>query len=75
MIYVLIKLALTLPVTILVERAFFAMNIVKNQICNKMGDQWLNDSLTVYIENDVFNTNDNEDCPSFSKHEIPSRAT
>ncbi|XP_030505402.2 uncharacterized protein LOC115720392 [Cannabis sativa] len=59
--YLLIKLALTLPVaTALVERAFSAMNIVKNQMRNKMGDQWLNDSLTVHLEKDVFNAIDNE---------------
>ena len=61
LVYLLIKLALTLPVaTASVERAFSAMNIVKNQMRNKMGDQWLNDSLTVYIEKDVFNAIDNE---------------
>ena len=61
LVYLLIKLALTLPVaTASVERAFSAMNIVKNQMRNKMGDQWLNDSLTVYIEKDVFNVIDNE---------------
>ena len=61
LVYLLIKLALTLPVaTASVERAFSAMNIVKNQMRNKMGGQWLNDSLTVYIEKDVFNAIDNE---------------
>ncbi|XP_062075023.1 uncharacterized protein LOC133779036 [Humulus lupulus] len=60
LVYLLIKLALTLPVaTTLVERAFSTMNIVKNQIHNKIGDQWLNDSLTVYLEKDVFNAIDN----------------
>ncbi|XP_062080380.1 uncharacterized protein LOC133785140 [Humulus lupulus] len=61
LVYLLIKLALTLPVaTASVERSFSAMNIVKNQMLNKMGDQWLNDSLTVYLEKDVFNAIDNE---------------
>ncbi|XP_062103499.1 uncharacterized protein LOC133814571 [Humulus lupulus] len=32
----------------------------KNQMRNKMGDQWLNDGLTVYLEKDVFNAIDNE---------------
>ncbi|XP_062074919.1 uncharacterized protein LOC133778924 [Humulus lupulus] len=60
LVYLLIKLALTLPVaTASVERAFSAMNIVKNQMRNKMGDEWLNDSLTVYLEKDIFNTIDN----------------
>ncbi|XP_062100202.1 uncharacterized protein LOC133806083 [Humulus lupulus] len=61
LVYLLIKLALALPIaTASVERAFSAMNIVKNQMRNKMGDQWLNDSLTMYLENDVFNAIDNE---------------
>ncbi|XP_062103384.1 uncharacterized protein LOC133814442 [Humulus lupulus] len=62
LVYLLIKLTLTLLVaTASVERALSAMSIVKNQIMrNKMGDQWLNDSLTVYLENDVFNAIDNE---------------
>ncbi|XP_062076272.1 uncharacterized protein LOC133781179 [Humulus lupulus] len=61
LVYLLIKLALTLPVaTASVERAFSAMNIVKNQMRNKMRDEWLNDSLTVYLEKDIFNTIDNE---------------
>ncbi|XP_062119540.1 uncharacterized protein LOC133834024 [Humulus lupulus] len=39
LVYLLIKLALTLPLaTALVERAFSAMNIVKNQMRNKMRD-------------------------------------
>ncbi|XP_062100351.1 uncharacterized protein LOC133806242 [Humulus lupulus] len=61
LVYLLIKLALTLPVaTASVERAFSAMNIVKNQMRNKMGDQWLNDSLTVHLEKYVFDAIDNE---------------
>jgi hypothetical protein len=61
LVYMLIKLALTLPVaTASVERAFSAMNIVKNQMRNRMGDQWLNDCLTVYLEKDIFNAIDNE---------------
>ncbi|XP_068323241.1 uncharacterized protein [Pyrus communis] len=48
-------LALVLPVaTASVKRAFSAMNIIKSPLCNKIGDQWLNDSLVVYIEKDVF---------------------
>lgn len=53
------KLAIILPVASLatasVERAFSVMNIVKNQPHNRMGGHWLNDSLFVYIENDIFN--------------------
>jgi hypothetical protein len=61
LVYMLITLALTLPVaTASVERAFSAMNIVKNQMRNRMGDQWLNDCLIVYLEKDIFNAIDNE---------------
>ncbi|XP_034204391.1 zinc finger MYM-type protein 1-like [Prunus dulcis] len=54
-VYLLLTLALVLPVaTASVERAFSAMNIVKTPLRNKMGNQWLSDSLVVYIEKDVF---------------------
>ncbi|XP_020414711.1 SCAN domain-containing protein 3-like isoform X1 [Prunus persica] len=60
-VYLLLTLALVLPVaTASVERAFSAMNIIKNPLRNRMGDQWLNDSLIVYIERDVFACIDNE---------------
>ncbi|KAI5335555.1 hypothetical protein L3X38_025688 [Prunus dulcis] len=60
-VYLLLRLALTLPVaTASVERAFSAMNIVKGPLRNRMGDQWLSDSLLVYIEKDVFACIDNE---------------
>ena len=49
-VYLLITLSLVLPVaTASVERAFSVMNIVKGPLRNKMGDQWLSDSLLVYI--------------------------
>ncbi|XP_070677970.1 uncharacterized protein [Malus domestica] len=45
LVYKLLTLALVLPVaTALVERVFSAMKIVKTQLRNKMGDQWLSDS-------------------------------
>ncbi|XP_024195937.1 zinc finger MYM-type protein 1-like [Rosa chinensis] len=60
-VYLLITLALVLPVaTPSVERAFSAMNIIKNRIRNRMGDQWMNDCLIVYLEKDIFNSIDNE---------------
>ena len=44
LVYLLITLALILPVaTATVERTFSAMNIMKNQLQNRMGDQWMND--------------------------------
>ncbi|XP_042401061.1 zinc finger MYM-type protein 1-like [Zingiber officinale] len=61
LVYRMINLALLLPVaTATVERVFSAMNIVKTYLRNRIGDEWMNDSLVVYIEKDVFNTIDNE---------------
>ncbi|XP_042432956.1 uncharacterized protein LOC122019563 [Zingiber officinale] len=61
LIYRMIELTLLLPIaTAIVERVFSAMNIVKTNLRNRIGDEWMNDSLVVYIEKDVFNTVDNE---------------
>ncbi|KAM1978743.1 hypothetical protein ACFX16_015403 [Malus domestica] len=61
LVYKLLTLALVLPIaTVSVERAFSAMKIVKTPLRNKMGDQWLSDSMLVYIEKDVFAFIDNE---------------
>ncbi|XP_062100138.1 uncharacterized protein LOC133806020 [Humulus lupulus] len=61
LVYRLITLALILPVvTATVERVFSSMNILKNRLRNRMGDQWMNDCLLVYIEKDIFNSLDNE---------------
>ncbi|KAL8131360.1 hypothetical protein AgCh_007332 [Apium graveolens] len=55
LVYRLIELALLLPVaTASIERVFSAMNIVKTDLRNRMGYEWMNDSLVVYIEKDVF---------------------
>ena len=61
LVYMLIKLSLLLPVaTATVERVFSAMHIVKSRLRNRMGDKWMNDSLVVYIEKDIFDKIDNE---------------
>ncbi|XP_059669396.1 uncharacterized protein LOC132314568 [Cornus florida] len=61
LVYLLVTLALILPVaTASVERAFSAMNIVKNRLRNKMGDEWMSDSLIVYIEKEISSGMDNE---------------
>ena len=55
------KLVLTFPVaTAIVERSFSAMKYIKNELRNRMGDQWINDCLIVYIERDVACSIDNE---------------
>ncbi|XP_039123466.1 uncharacterized protein LOC120260089 [Dioscorea cayenensis subsp. rotundata] len=57
----LIELELVLPVeTASVERVFFSFNVVKTDLRKEMGDEWMNDSLVVYIEWEVFATIDNE---------------
>ena len=54
-------MALLLPVaTTSVEREFSAMKAVKTDLQNRMGDEWLNDNLVVYIEKKIFDSIDNE---------------
>ena len=36
------------------------MKIVKNRLRSQMSDQWINDSLIVYIEKDIFHSIDNK---------------
>ncbi|RWR76195.1 zinc finger MYM-type protein 1-like protein [Cinnamomum micranthum f. kanehirae] len=61
LIYLLLRLALTLPVaTATVERVFSAMKIVKNRLHNRMEDEWMNDCLLAYIEKGIFNSIDDE---------------
>ncbi|XP_070660515.1 uncharacterized protein [Malus domestica] len=55
LVYLLVTLALTLPVaTATVERAFLAMKILKNRLRNRMGDQWMNDNMVIFIEREIF---------------------
>ena len=52
-VYHLIELILILPVaTTSVERIFSALNIIKTDLRNKMGDEWLNDLMICYTEKD-----------------------
>ncbi|PIA41107.1 hypothetical protein AQUCO_02300127v1 [Aquilegia coerulea] len=61
LVYMLMTLALILPVaTAGVERAFSAMNIIKNKLRNRMADDWMNDILVTYIEKDICETIDDE---------------
>ncbi|KAI3513615.1 hypothetical protein L1887_20951 [Cichorium endivia] len=60
-VYLLLKLALILPVaTASVERAFSAMKLIKTDIHNKMGDQFLSDSLVSYVEKSVLESINND---------------
>ncbi|XP_039684545.1 zinc finger MYM-type protein 1-like [Medicago truncatula] len=61
LVYLLLQLSLILPVaTATAERAFSAMKIIKTQLRNRMGDQWLNDCLVTYIEREIFIEIENE---------------
>ena len=61
LVYLLIKLVLTLPIaTATVERSFSVIKYIKNELHNRMGDRWMNDCLIVYIEKDVACSIDNE---------------
>ena len=54
LVYLLVKLAFTfLVAAAAVERSFLAMKYIKNELRNRMGHQWMNDCLIVYIEKDV----------------------
>ena len=54
LVYRMVRLVLTLPVFIATtERAFSAMKIVKTNFRNKIENDFLMDSLILYIENDI----------------------
>jgi hypothetical protein len=62
LVYKLIELALILPVsTASVERAFSALNIIKNKLRNKINDVWLNDLMICYTEREIFKSIDDVD--------------
>uniref|UniRef100_A0A0A9GZJ4 HAT C-terminal dimerisation domain-containing protein n=1 Tax=Arundo donax TaxID=35708 RepID=A0A0A9GZJ4_ARUDO len=51
LVYRLLKLVLVLPVaTATVERCFLAMKIVKSYLRNRIGDEYLSESLICYVE-------------------------
>ncbi|CAD6258505.1 unnamed protein product [Miscanthus lutarioriparius] len=61
LVYRLIELTLILPVaTVSVERIFSAMSIVKTDLHNKMGDEWLNDLMICYTEKKIFKSIKND---------------
>lgn len=61
LVYRLIELTLVLPVaTASVERVFSAMKRIKTDLRNRMGDEWMNDVMTVHIEKEIFVGIDNE---------------
>nr|GEY79997.1 hypothetical protein [Tanacetum cinerariifolium] len=62
MIYKLLKLALVFPVaTAIVERCFSTIKLIKSDLCNRMGNRFLNQALICSIEKEVFVNVTNED--------------
>nr|XP_023876101.1 uncharacterized protein LOC111988535 [Quercus suber] len=57
LVYRMVRLVLNLPVsTATTERAFSAMKVVKTNLRNKMENDFLTDSLMLYIEKDIAST-------------------
>ena len=57
LVYKIVRLVLTIPVsTATTERAFSIMKVVKTNLRNKMENDFLTDSLMLYIENDIAST-------------------
>ena len=57
LVYRMVRLVLTLPVsTATIEQAFSTMKLVKTELRNKLEDDFLNDSLMLYIEEDIAST-------------------
>ncbi|KAL7582294.1 uncharacterized protein LOC111885398 [Lactuca sativa] len=61
LVYKLLKLALILPVaTASIERCFSKMKLLKTDLCNKIGDEFLNDALLCYVETEALVKVENE---------------
>jgi len=63
LVYILIKLSSLLPIaTATVKRVFFfpVMHVIKSRLRNMMRYKWINDSLVVYIEKNIFDDINNE---------------
>ncbi|XP_070050001.1 uncharacterized protein [Nicotiana tomentosiformis] len=61
LVYFLVKLSLILPVaTAIVEGAFSSMKFIKNDLRSRIGDDFLNDCLVCYIEDEVFESVSND---------------
>ncbi|XP_070046397.1 uncharacterized protein [Nicotiana tomentosiformis] len=61
LVFLFVKLSLILPVaTAIVERAFSSMKYIKNDLRSRIGDEFLNDCLVCYIEDEVFESVPND---------------
>ena len=73
-VYLFVKLVLTLGVaTATVEKSLSVMKYINNELHNQMGDQWLNDCLTVYIEKIIARRIDNESIMQWFQNIKPRR--
>ncbi|XP_024979012.1 uncharacterized protein LOC112516226 [Cynara cardunculus var. scolymus] len=62
LVYRLLKLTLVLPVaTAMIERWFSVMKLVKTDLCNRIGDDFLNYALICAIEKEALSNVKNED--------------
>ena len=72
--YLLLKLTLILPVaTSTIEPTFSAMKLIKNDLRNKMSDQFMNDCLVSYIEKDVLDSISNNAIIDYFRNMKPCR--
>ena len=55
-----ILLVATTTTTITVERVFSSINVMKIQLYNQIGDNWMNESLIVYVEKEILDKIENE---------------
>ncbi|XP_075091664.1 uncharacterized protein LOC142171858 [Nicotiana tabacum] len=70
----LVKFSLLLPVvTASLERAFSAMKFIKNDMRNRMNDEFLSGCLVPYVEKDVFSTISNDDIIKIFQEMKPRR--
>ncbi|KAL9682582.1 hypothetical protein QQ045_014384 [Rhodiola kirilowii] len=75
MIYRLICLVLTLPVsTATTERAFSSINIIKSKLRNKMNDELLDDLMVLYVERTFSDCISDDDVISEFEMSGPRRA-
>ena len=63
MLFVVVLVELTLiflVATASVERVFSTISLIKTNLHNKMGDEWLNDLMICYVEKEIFRSITNE---------------
>ena len=56
LVYRMVRLVLTLPISTATTKRAFSMKVVKTNLRNKMENDFLTDSLMLYIEKDIDST-------------------